>query len=112
MGLFGKIKKAFKKTPVFKVGKVAFKTAKGVVEGVVKGPQFPDIPPVSIPPPPIGAPQAPPRARPPLRDDPALDEAEGRTRDLFRRRGRASTLLTRGRGAGVRRGSLGATRRL
>jgi hypothetical protein len=62
------------------------------------GARFPEIPPPQRPPPPT------PRAAPPRRTDPAIQAAGAEQRGLFRRRGRQTTVLTRGRGAGVRPG--------
>lgn len=59
------------------------------------GGSFPQIPPPASPPPPRRA------LPPPARTDPGVQQAESRTRDLFRRRGRRTTLLTPGGGAGV-----------
>lgn len=66
--------------------------------GAFDSPRFPRVPPVRRPPPPT------PRAAPPGRTDPAIQTAGASERGLFRRRGRQTTTLTRGRGAGVRPG--------
>lgn len=58
-------------------------------------PRFPRVPPARRPPPPVA------RPAPPTRRDPAIQQAGADTRDLFRRRGRRTTVLTPGRGAGV-----------
>lgn len=62
------------------------------------GAKFPTVPATRRPPPPTA------RPAPPRRTDPAIQAAGAEQRGLFRRRGRATTTLTRGRGAGVRPG--------
>ena len=63
--------------------------------GLFSSPKFPSVPPPRNPPPPPGP------APPPAKTDTAVQGAQRDTRDLFRRRGRKSTLLTPGGGAGV-----------
>lgn len=97
MGLFGDIGKAFRSI--------------GDVFGVFKKPKTPKVPPVNPPPPPQAA-----RPPAPSRADPEVQEAGAAQRALFRRKGRRSTILTPGGGAGVGVGSttqdvLGRTRR-
>ena len=74
--------------------------------GAFGGQRFPRIPPVSRPPPPVR------RVQPPTRRDPAIQQAGADTRDLFRRRGRRTTVLTPGRGAGVTGGATATGTRL
>ena len=66
--------------------------------GAFGRPSVPQIPPPRRPPPPLT------RPAPPRRTDPSIQGAGAEQRGLFRRRGRATTTLTRGRGAGVRPG--------
>ena len=63
---------------------------------LLRRPRTPDVPEARNPPPPTA------RPAPPQRDDPRIQGAEAETRDLFRRRGRRRTLITRGQGAGER----------
>ena len=70
-------------------------------------PQLPAIPPPRRPPPPTAQRPAPPRRR-----DPQVQQAGAEIRGLFRRRGRQTTVLTPGRGAGVAGNVAGSTRSL
>ncbi len=78
----------------------------GEAAGLTGGQRFPTVPPVRRPPPPVA------RAAPPTRRDPTIQQAGADTRDLFRRRGRRTTIFTPGRGAGVTGGAAATGTRL
>lgn len=83
MGLFGDIGKAFKNIGAF-------------FSGAFEGPKLPSVPKPQAPPPPVA-----PRPQAPSAMSEDVQDAGAEQRRLFRNRGRRTTLLTPGGGAGV-----------